>query len=125
MNAHLTIAVPASAVTDYRNLAGTWAAGAGMFLTPLADASDPTAITHYISSGAIDADISALLDDPASFVAEINAITGGSMTEAEAQDLRDAMDIAYLPESGKAETETVQQTLDRLGLVFVTSEDEI
>lgn len=116
---HATFIAPAATIDAYRTLAATWSGGIGMFQVPVYTGSE---ITHYISSGTIDADIAALLDDPASFVAEINAMTGDTLTEQEAQALRDAMTIVSLPESGG--TETAQQVLDRLGLSLQSTEVE-
>lgn len=57
---HRTMIVPAALAPTVRDLAATWAGGVGMFITPLCpvDAED---VTHYISTGLIDADIAAVM----------------------------------------------------------------
>lgn len=59
---HRTMIVPAALVTTVRDLAATWPAGSGMWITPLCpvDAEDQTP-THYISTGLIDAEIAAVM----------------------------------------------------------------
>ena len=105
---HRDLIVPVSHVETARNVASAWHSGQGMFISPLASESDPTTITHYISTGKIGDDVAPLLDDPAAFTAEINQRLGTSYSEAEMSDLRDAMDISSEgPEAAK----------ERLGLV--------
>jgi hypothetical protein len=55
-----TMIVPSELVEVVRSLADTFPAGTGMFITPLCpiDAED---VTHYISTGLIDAEIAAVM----------------------------------------------------------------
>lgn len=108
---HRDLIVTSEWVDLAREVAGAWEAGRGMFLSPLASESDPATVTHYISTGKIGADVAAMLDDPATFTAEINRLLGASYTEAEIQALRDSMDIS---------TDGPQSAMSRLGLVMQT-----
>jgi hypothetical protein len=60
---HRTMIVPAALAPTVRDLAATWAGGAGTCSSPASapvDAEDTTP-THYISTGLIDADIAAVM----------------------------------------------------------------
>lgn len=105
--AQRTIIVPAAAVETYRALAATWPGGVGMFRTPCYTNAE---LTHYISSGKIDAQVAALLDDVPAFA----QVTGTSVEQAQA--LRDGMQMG-LPQ------ETAHDTLARLGLTLGGADD--
>lgn len=85
MNAFRTLIVPASIAQLCRNLAATWSGGVGMFTTELYTGSN---LAHYISTGYIDSDVAAMLDDPVAFA----AATG--IPAAEAEMLRSQIHIS-------------------------------
>lgn len=95
-----TITVPASSVETYRTMAATWPGGVGMFVVPCYTGQT---ITHYISSGKIDAGAAAVIDNPEQF-AELAGIT-----VEQAQALRDGMDVS---------TESWQDHTARIGVTL-------
>ena len=101
---HRTITVPASSVETYRAMAATWPGGIGMFTTPLYTGSE---ISHYISSGKIDADAAAMIDDMPAFAAH------AGIPVEQAQALRDGMDVS---------TQSWQDHCQRIGVTLKASE---
>lgn len=119
---YLTMTVPA-ALRDQCNalsLAAAGEAGRDVWTTGCSPTGDEPA-THYIASGAVGDDMAYLLTHPDALA----EATG--MTLEQAQGLLNACDIIPLgqntaPEGEPPNAETVQQTLDRLGLQLVQAE---
>lgn len=101
---HRTITVPSESVETYRAMAATWPGGVGMFTTPLYTGSE---ISHYISSGKIETDAAAAIDDVPAFAAH------AGIPVEQAQELRDGMDVS---------TQRWQDHCARIGVTLEASE---
>ena len=84
-----TILVPAAIAETARQLAAHWPGGEGMFLVPVYTGSE---LTHYISTGYIDAAVAEMLDDPTAF-AEATGIP-----PEQAESLRSQLIISTEPD---------------------------
>lgn len=122
MYAYLTMTVPAELQAQCNALSFSAAGEAGkdVWTTPLSPTGKAPA-THYIASGAVGEDMAALLTD----TNKLADATG--LPFAEAHALLSAVDIIPIgqntaPEGAQPNAETLDQTLDRLGLMFVRGE---
>lgn len=112
----ITIVVPAETAQTYRDLAASLhPAGEGMFLTPLYSGEE---LTHYISTGKIDAVFTDVLQDPELFAQE----TGCS--EEEAQGLQDGITYIAVGEGGEEPPLHNHEAIQSLGL-SLTPDDPV